>query len=104
MVTSPVLREFTCVGKRRKKAPRRQWRSVARSSPEVASAAKRLGERLEALRRNRGLSQEDVASGALIDAKHYQEVEAGKTNPTLATLVGIAKALELTLSGLFKGV
>ena len=40
----------------------------------------------------RELTQEQAAELAKLDVKHWQDVEAGRTNPTVATLVGIAKA------------
>lgn len=104
VVTSPVLGESEIVAGRKKPSKRRAWRSTARASPELQGVAERLGERLKALRHNRRLTQEDAANRAQLDAKHYQAVEAGRTNPTLATLVAIAKAFDVTLSGLFKGV
>jgi transcriptional regulator with XRE-family HTH domain len=49
----------------------------------------------------RPATQEVAAHSAGLDAKHWQDIEAAKTNPTVATLVGIAKALGVTLAELF---
>ena len=81
----------------------RTWRSQARSSPDVKRALVCLGERVRELRLERELTQQETAERALIDDKHLQAVEAGKTNPTVATLVGIARALDVDLASLFRG-
>jgi transcriptional regulator with XRE-family HTH domain len=63
---------------------------------------KRLGTRVRALRRARDLTQEQAAEIAKLDEKHWQDIEGARTNPTVATLVGIARALKVTLSELFE--
>lgn len=44
----------------------------------------------------------EAAQAARLDMKHWQDIEGARTNPTVATLVGIARALEITLAALFK--
>ena len=78
------------------------WRSSARDAPGVARALKQLGERIRALRLKRELTQELVAEAAKLDEKHWQDIEGARTNPTVASLVGIARALEVTLAQLFQ--
>ncbi len=82
------------------RAPRR-WRSMARATPDVAIAVGRLGRRIRELRKHKQLSQEQAAERAKIDPKHWQDLETGRTNPTLATLVGISRALGVKLAELF---
>jgi len=53
-------------------------------------------------RLKRKLTQGSVARIAKLDEKHWQEIEAGRTNPTVATLVGVTRALKVTLSELFE--
>jgi DNA-binding XRE family transcriptional regulator len=77
------------------------WRSSARDAPGVATALNRLGRRVRALRTERELTQEEAAEIAKLDEKHWQDIEGARTNPTVATLVGIARALKVTLSELF---
>lgn len=77
------------------------WRSSARDAPGVARALSRLGKRIRALRLERKLTQEQAAELAKLDEKHWQDVERARTNPTVATLVGIARALKTTLPELF---
>jgi transcriptional regulator with XRE-family HTH domain len=54
------------------------------------------------LRDGRKLTQEQAAELAKIDGKHWQDIEGARTNPTVATLVGIARALGVTLRELFE--
>jgi transcriptional regulator with XRE-family HTH domain len=68
----------------------------------VATALNRLGKRVRALRQQRALTQEQAAEIAKLDEKHWQDIEGARTNPTVATLVGIARALKVTLSQLFE--
>lgn len=70
----------------------------------MPGALKRLGVRVRALREEHGLTQESAAERAHLDAKHWQEIEAGRVNVTLASLVGIGKALSVPLAKLFEGV
>lgn len=72
--------------------------------PAADRACKKLGQRIRALRKERELTQEAAASAADIDAKHWQIIESGKTNTTVATLAAIAGALEVRIAELFEGV
>jgi transcriptional regulator with XRE-family HTH domain len=56
---------------------------------------------VRALRQARELTQEEAAEIAKLDEKHWQDIEGARTNPTVATLVGIARALEVSLADLF---
>lgn len=70
--------------------------------------ARALGQRLQALRLDQGLSQEQVAHGAGISRNQYQLLEAGLSdrakqrpvNPRLSTLSGVARVYGLTTSAL----
>ena len=74
---------------------------MARATPDVGIALARLGRRIRELRKQRQLTQEQAAERAKLDPKHWQQLESGTTNPTLATLVGISRALGVKLSDLF---
>ena len=65
---------------------------------------KRLGLRIRALRDERALTQEKAAERAHLDPKHWQEIEAGRINVTVASLVGIARAFKVKLAELFESV
>ncbi len=62
--------------------------------------ARRVGERLRAARRERGLSVGALAGAAGIGKGSLSEVENGARNPTLSTLYALAGALELPLAEL----
>lgn len=69
-----------------------------------------LCERLRALRKERGLTQNQLAHAAGIARNHYQLLEAGKSasggvaNPTLATMLAVSTALGISLDELLHGV
>ncbi len=52
-------------------------------------------ELLRQYRRNRGMSQEDLAEKANLHRTYISELENGKKNPSLKTLLQLAKALHL---------
>lgn len=68
----------------------------------MARALSRLGKRVRALRLERELTQGEAAEIAKLDEKHWQDIEGARTNPTVATLIGVARALKTTLSELFE--
>lgn len=75
---------------------------MARDAPGVALAMTRLGKRIRELRARAELTQEQAAVRARVDPNHWLQLEAGRTNPTLATLVGVARALRVKLAELFQ--
>lgn len=88
--------------RRAKKARRSPYRSEARKSPALQRKLKRLGARIRELRGD--VSQEQAATRAKLDPKHWQAIEGGRVNTTVASLAGIAKALGVSISDLFLGV
>jgi transcriptional regulator with XRE-family HTH domain len=56
-----------------------------------------IGARIRAERVSCGLSQEEAASRAQVGYKHWQEIEGGRGNPTVRTLMRIAAALDVDL-------
>ncbi|HPG05293.1 MAG: helix-turn-helix transcriptional regulator [Saprospiraceae bacterium] len=63
---------------------------------------KDFGRHLATLRKNKGLTQEDLANVADISLSQVSRIERGVINPTLSTLVDIANALEIPLPLLVK--
>ena len=59
-----------------------------------------LGERIQMLRKDRGLSQKGLASQANLDRSYVSAVENGKQNVSFATLKGIADALDVGIAEL----
>ena len=73
---------------------------------DLEGYSQRLGYRLRDLRRERGLSQEDVANGAGIAIYTYQKYEKGESkpgtpmNPTYHTLLALAWVFDLPVAEL----
>ena len=59
-----------------------------------------LGQRIKALRLERGLSQAEVANICGKERQSYQRIELGKVNPTIWYLQHIASALKVELKDL----
>jgi transcriptional regulator with XRE-family HTH domain len=65
---------------------------------------RKLGERVRALRKEKGYSQEGFADACGLHRTYMGSVERGETNPTLSSLATIARALKVTTSKLVEGV
>jgi transcriptional regulator with XRE-family HTH domain len=63
---------------------------------------KRLGRRLQRLRRGRGWTQEQLAERIDINPKYLSSVERGEENPTLDLLLRLAEGLQVELPELFQ--
>jgi transcriptional regulator with XRE-family HTH domain len=63
-----------------------------------------FGQRLRTLRSKTGLSQEAFADMCGLDRTYISGIERGRRNPSLRNLAKIARALNLSISELFKGV
>ena len=61
-----------------------------------------LGVRIRDLRVKKGLSQEAFADRCGLHRSHMGEIERGKANMTLATLLIISSSLQTTASALLK--
>ncbi len=62
----------------------------------------RYGEKIKRIRRERDVSQEQLAEQASVDPKTIIQIEKGKRNPTLKTLQKIANALKMPVEHLLK--
>ena len=65
---------------------------------------KRLGTRLRNLRQAQGVSQEGLADLAGLHRTYIGGIERGERNISVASLLALAKALEVSLSTLVEGV
>jgi transcriptional regulator with XRE-family HTH domain len=63
-----------------------------------------LGWRVRQLRESKGWTQEILAGRAGLDRSYVAGIEAGLRNPSTRALAKLARALGVTLSGLFDGV
>ena len=57
---------------------------------------RRLARQLVTLREQVGMTQAEVAVAARFAKSAYQRLEWGKTNPTMGTLLAVAKALNVS--------
>jgi len=60
-----------------------------------------FGEKIKNLRTAKGLTLEQLAFEADFELSQVHRVEKGKINPTLTTLIALAKGLGITLAELF---
>lgn len=62
---------------------------------------KRFGDNVKRLRKDKTLTQEDMRDLGF-NYRYFQKIEAGQVNPTLGTLLKIAKALKCSMNDLLK--
>ncbi len=63
-----------------------------------------FGKRVRALRRQRGLSQEELAELAGLHRTYIGGIERGERNPTLTSMQRIARALKVSVRTLLEEV
>ena len=65
---------------------------------------RKLGNRIQNLRKQTGLSQEKFALQINMDRTYFASVEAGKRNISIRNIKKIADGLGVSLSTLFEGI
>lgn len=60
----------------------------------------KLGMHIRQIRERKGMSQEQLAADAEIPYSSVNEIESGKTNPTIASLMALAEALQISINEL----
>ena len=60
----------------------------------------KIGERIRDLRELKGISQQNLAAICNFEKANLSRLEAGRTNPTVATLYKISQALDISVSEL----
>jgi len=68
----------------------------------MKSESEKLGENLKRIRNTKGISQGDIARSLKVSRGFISNIENGKTNPTLATITKLAKALGVSSDQLLK--
>jgi len=63
---------------------------------------KRFGDRIRELRKEKQLSQEELAFKAGVHRTYLGSIERGERNPSLRNISAIAAALGISLSDLFQ--
>ena len=61
-----------------------------------------LGKRIRSLRKSKGLTQQELGERADINHKFLGEIERGRQNATVGTLVKIADALSIDIIEVFR--
>jgi transcriptional regulator with XRE-family HTH domain len=64
--------------------------------------AQKLGQNLKRIRKEKGISQGDIVRVSGMPKSFVSSVENGKTNPTLATIAKLAKAVKVSVDELLK--
>ncbi|MFI9339947.1 helix-turn-helix domain-containing protein [Streptomyces sp. NPDC052773] len=64
--------------------------------------AQHIGQRIREVREHKNLTQEKVFLAVPMNRAHYQDIEAGRANPTLRTLSHIAHVLGVPLADLVR--
>lgn len=67
----------------------------------VTKKDRRLGSRIQKLRKKAGLTQEQLAEKVKLSAKYIQFIESGNRVPSLKTLYKVANALGIKPQELF---
>lgn len=68
----------------------------------MAELVQRLGERIRKLRKQRGLSQEQLGELAGLHTNYIGQIERGEKNLTIETLDKVVSGLEVSLEELFR--
>ena len=68
---------------------------------QEAEVLREFGDRLRALRIERGITQEELAAEAGLSRSYYTEIETGKRNVALLNLHKLAECLKIELKDLF---
>ena len=64
--------------------------------------SEKLGKNLKRIRTAKGISQGEISRKLEVDKSFVSSIENGKTNPTLATIAKIAKAIGVSVGELMK--
>lgn len=72
-----------------------------RGRVSFATLLKKVGRRIEALRKERGWSQQELANRTSLDRTYISALEGGKQNATIKVLVKVSEAFAIPLDSLF---
>jgi len=68
----------------------------------MSDDVKKLGENLKRIRFKKNITQVEIAKTLGVDRSFVSNLENAKTNPTLATITSLAKALGVSTNELLK--
>jgi XRE family transcriptional regulator, regulator of sulfur utilization len=63
---------------------------------------KKLGERIRIIRKEKGLSQDQLGELADLHTNHIGAIERGEKNVTIESIIKVSKGLNITLEELFR--
>ena len=66
------------------------------------SESAKLGKNLKRIRTKKGMTQGDIVRTLGVSRSFVSNIENGKTNPTLATIANLAKALGVAVEELIR--
>jgi transcriptional regulator with XRE-family HTH domain len=78
------------------------YNTIRSYNADMESEAQKLGKNLKRIRTKKGISQGDIVRSLGMDRAFISNIENGKTNPTLATITKIAKAIGVSVGELMK--
>jgi transcriptional regulator with XRE-family HTH domain len=70
----------------------------------IVDIREQFGERIRALRQERGWTQVEMADFLAMDRSYLSEIETGKKDPSLTMLRTLATGLSITISQLTDGL
>lgn len=70
---------------------------------ETENMEAHVGEKVKAVREQRGLSLKDISQRTDLDVSLLEKIEKGKVNPPLGTVIKLAKALDMKMGYLISG-
>lgn len=70
----------------------------------MSNLPKIIGERIRNFRKEKGLSQEELADIANLHTTYIGQLERGEKNATLESIEKVANALEISLEDLFRSI
>ena len=68
----------------------------------MKSESEKLGRNLKRIRIKKGITQGDIVRALGVSRSFISNIENGKTNPTLATIAKLAKAVGVSTNELLK--
>jgi DNA-binding XRE family transcriptional regulator len=71
---------------------------------KIRKAQRKFGEKIATLRKQKGLTQEQLGEDCGITGTKIQKIENGEANPSLSTMIHLAERLGLRLDRLLRGI
>ena len=68
----------------------------------MSDESEKLGQNLKRIRTKKGITQGDIVRALGMPKSFVSSIENGKTNPTLATIAKLAKAIDVPIGELMK--